>query len=76
MTSECCGSFHLVRKVVDIHVGDGIVRCVIIRIFFTMVILDLSGCCYSLLTEGNFISSSTTRHNLRLKVNLVCKDNI
>ncbi len=59
MSSDRCRSLHLLQPVVEIHMGDAILFCVVVRIAFALVTLDLQSGWYALLTEGDFITSAT-----------------
>jgi hypothetical protein len=64
----------LLENIVLIDVVVVILGCVIIRILFTIVILDLDGCDDTLLTEGTFIPSATIRDDLWRQIEIISSD--
>jgi hypothetical protein len=75
MSSDGYGCLHLLKPVVEIHMGNIILCRVIVWITFDIIILDLEPCGYTLLTEGDFIPSATADNKTRRQVELICKDN-
>lgn len=67
---------HLLQPIVEIHVSNSVLWRVVVWIAFALVTLDLQTGWYSLLTEGNLISSATADDELRRQVKLVCPDGL
>ena len=74
MSSDSCRCLDLFDPVVEIHVGNTVLCRVVVRIAFAFVILDLEGGWYSLLTEGNLISSATADNEPGRQVKLISPD--
>jgi hypothetical protein len=72
----CCG-FYLLEQVTMIYVIISILWRMIVRIAILigpLVILDLDYRCYSLLTEGAFITSVTASDDLRCQTKIISCD--
>jgi hypothetical protein len=74
MSRKDYSRFHLLKQVIRVNIRKAISGCVIVWIDFTMVILDLHGGSYSLLTEGNLVTSVTASDNTGLQFELIFRD--
>ena len=70
------GQFHLFQPVGEIHISDGILRRVIVRVLLAFVALDLQNGWNSLRTEGDFIPSAAAKDETWRKINLVVRNGL
>jgi len=72
--SDSSRCLHLFQPVAEIHVSDIVLRRVDVWIVLVIVTFDLQCGCYSLLTEGDLITSATADNERGDQVKLIGPD--